>query len=72
MSSLWTWTDVELDLNWFIRNNILYQLQFPPVPHSYALISLPRAPRATLYPIENPTVQEASDYHHQICSAFVT
>lgn len=71
---LWTWRDVEsvelMTMNCLIRNSFLYQLQFPPVPHSNALISLPPAPWVVLCPAENRAAQEASAFHeeHEACS----
>lgn len=75
---LWTWKVVEsvelMTMNCLIRNSFLYQLQFPPVPHSNALISLPPAPWVVLCPAENSATQEASAFHeeHEACSVFVT
>ncbi len=75
---LWTWRDAEsvelMTMNCLIRNSFLHQLQFPPVPHSNALISLPPAPWVVLCPAENRAAQEASAFHeeHEACSAFVT
>lgn len=75
---LWTWRDVEsvelMTMNCLIRNSFLYQLQFPPVPHSNALISLPPAPWDVLCPAENSAAQDASAFReeHDACSAFVT
>lgn len=48
-----------------VRNNFLYPLQFPPVPHSNALISLPPAPWAVLCPTENKRLQ-VSTMSHQL------
>jgi len=56
-----TWEDVEsvelMTMSCLIRNSFLYQLQFPPVPHSNALISLPPTPWVVLCPAENSATQ---------------